>query len=422
MVIGDSLADWLGYGLGQVFAETPEIGIVRKFKPDFGLARDDARLDAPGWLQVVKDLLATEKPSGIVVMLGLNDRLPLRDRGPAAKITTAIPDNDHPVPVEGQRQPQSSNSDFHTDKWAELYSKRIDDMIAALKTKGVPIVWVGLPAIRGTKSTSDMSYLDELYRARAEKVGITYVDIWDGFADEQGRYTQQGPDFEGQIRRLRTYDGVNFTKFGAEKLGHCAEQDLRRLLSSHVLPVALPSPEEQAPAKGTTVAPPPVGPVVPLNAIGDKGGDLLGAAGPPADKPADPLATRVLNRGDAIAVPPGRADDFSWPRAGTKDGDAADVGPVPVAPPSDTRPAEGSPSKNNADDGNKNKKNEPETKASTDANNPRAQSAVPPNRFRPLNLHFSFLDRSYCFLLCRALNALLWPAAKPVFNSRDTGP
>ena len=69
-------------------------------------------------------------------------------------------------------------------------------MIAALKTKGVPIVWVGLPAIRGTKSTSDMSYLDELYRARAEKVGITYVDIWDGFADEQGRYTQQGPDFE----------------------------------------------------------------------------------------------------------------------------------------------------------------------------------------------------------------------------------
>ena len=76
-------------------------------------------------------------------------------------------------------------------------------MIATLKTKGVPIVWVGLPAIRGAKSTSDMSYLDGLYRARAEKAGITYVDIWDGFVDEQGLYTQQGPDFEGQTRRLR---------------------------------------------------------------------------------------------------------------------------------------------------------------------------------------------------------------------------
>src|SRR5215831_1076751 len=55
----------------------------------------------------------------------------------------------------------------------------------------------------------------ELYRARAERAGIVYVDIWDGFVDDQGRYTLQGPDFEGQIRRLRSADGVHFTKAGA---------------------------------------------------------------------------------------------------------------------------------------------------------------------------------------------------------------
>ena len=123
-------------------------------------------------------------------------------------------------------------------------------MIAALKSKGVPVLWVGLPAIRGAKSTSDMSYLDELFRARAEKAGIVYVDIWDGFVDDQGRYAQQGPDFEGQTRRLRTYDGVNFTKSGAEKLAHYVEHELRRVLTNHVVPVALPGPEEQSPAKG----------------------------------------------------------------------------------------------------------------------------------------------------------------------------
>jgi hypothetical protein len=42
-------------------------------------------------------------------------------------------------------------------------------MIAALKSKGVPVIWVGLPAIRGSKATGDMSYLDELYRERAER-------------------------------------------------------------------------------------------------------------------------------------------------------------------------------------------------------------------------------------------------------------
>jgi uncharacterized protein len=131
-------------------------------------------------------------------------------------------------------------------------------MIAALKTRGVPIMWVGLPAVRGAKSTSDMSYLDELYRARADKAGIAYVDIWDGFVDDQGRYVQDGPDFEGQTRRLRTYDGVYFTKAGAEKLGHYVEHDLRRVLSSHVLPVALPGPEDQSPALSKGVAEPRV--------------------------------------------------------------------------------------------------------------------------------------------------------------------
>jgi len=225
---------------------------VRKIKTDFGLVRDDARLDAPEWMQAIKDLLpATDRPNAIVVMLGVNDRSSLRERAPAAKETTSPSDHDHPAPAGAatQRQPPSASFEFHTDKWAEIYSKRIDDMIAALKTRGVPIIWVGLPAIRGAKSTTDMSYLDDLYRARADKAGIAYVDIWDGFVDDQGRYVQDGPDFEGQTRRLRTYDGVYFTKAGAEKIGHYVEHDLRRVLSSHVLPVALPGPEEQSPTK-----------------------------------------------------------------------------------------------------------------------------------------------------------------------------
>jgi hypothetical protein len=33
---------------------------------------------------------------------------------------------------------------------------------------------------RGRRSPVEMSYLAGLYRARAEKAGITYVNIWDG--------------------------------------------------------------------------------------------------------------------------------------------------------------------------------------------------------------------------------------------------
>jgi uncharacterized protein len=364
VVVGDQLADWLAYGLEEVFADTPEVGIVRKTKSNVGLVRYEARPDAPDWAQAIKDILANDKPSAIVVMLGINDRLPLRERAPENKdkdkdkdkdkkgaatsppsepaaAATPTPgeaapsDTERPATIvapETQRRTWNGYYEFHGDKWAELYGKRIDEMIAALKSKGVPVLWVGLPAVRGTKSTSDMSYLDELYRAHAEKDGITYVDVWDGFVDERGLFTLQGPDFEGQTRRLRTSDGVNFTKFGAEKLARYVEHDLRRALTSHVIPVALPGPEEQL--KGA--ARPLIGPVVPLNAAASESGDLLGASNHPAQREPDPIATRVLSHGEPIVAPPGRADDFSWPRA-----DANATPDVVTPPPSGAAPPKG---------------------------------------------------------------------------------
>ena len=312
-------------------------------------------------------------------MLGLNDRQSLRERAapragaqrngnePAPPAQPANQTPPAPAPGNGETLPapsaaESPNSpaavadaqrrvpgasyEFHTDKWAELYGKRVDEMIAVLKAKGVPVLWVGLPALRGPRSTTDVSYLDEIYRAHAEKAGITYVDVWDGFVDEGGHFTMQGPDFEGQIRKLRSGDGVHFTKPGAVKLGYYVERELRRVLSSHTLPVALPGPE-QSPAKGG--ARPTVGPVVPLGAIGaGEGTDLLGANNHPAQAAAsDPIVTRVLSHGDSIAAAPGRADDFSWPRgeAGAKSaGSTAEVEASPAAPaPSAKGPAAGKP-------------------------------------------------------------------------------
>src|SRR5262252_8236998 len=42
VVIGDSMADWLGYGLDENYAEQPEIGVERKIRATSGLVRYDA--------------------------------------------------------------------------------------------------------------------------------------------------------------------------------------------------------------------------------------------------------------------------------------------------------------------------------------------------------------------------------------------
>lgn len=346
LVLGDAMADWLAYGLEDALSEQPDIGVTRKHKTVSGLIRYQPRGEPSDWTAAAKGIVAGEKADAIVVMLGLHDRTSITetaaDRAAAAKRDerkktdgarsedTARPDaeaspddsasNDNPdsivAPERGARS--AGSQEFRSERWIELYKKKIEDMIAVARTKNVPVLWVGLPALRGQKSTSDALFLNSLYREVATRAGITYVDVWDGFVDESGRFLQQGPDFEGQTRRLRTSDGVFFTRAGARKLAHYVDRELQRLLN-RATPVALPADPgaaepDTAPAQPGGPPPRPLaGPVVPLVAASINSSELMGGAG---SKPAavNPLAARTMVKGEALAPPGGRADDTSWPR------------------------------------------------------------------------------------------------------------
>jgi hypothetical protein len=396
LVLGDAMADWLAYGLEDAYAEQPDMGVIRRHKTVSGLIRYQPKGDPADWAAAAKTILAAEKPDVIVVMLGLNDRVSLREpaaeksdtkagdktndkksdkkdaRGkgdgksdettdagkpqnkPQEKILDAeLPPDDAAengdvpqviAPEKGGRTPNGV-VEFHDDRWVELYNKKIDEMITVLKSKGVPVIWVGLPAVRGAKATADMLFLDSLYREACAKAGITYVDVWDGFVDEAGRFLQQGPDFEGQIRRLRSYDGVYFTKAGARKLAHYAEREITRLLASRSGPIALPSEPATPDANAQPGQPAPrplAGPIVPLVASSVGTDQLLGG---PGSRPAavDALVARTLVKGEPLTPPAGRADDFAWPRREVGREQARGDTPVaavsPEATPANAAPA-----------------------------------------------------------------------------------
>lgn len=367
VVMGDGNADWLAYGLEDAFSENPEIAIIRKHRTDSGLIRYDQRRDIE-WPQVAREIIAAEKPKFIVMMIGNNDRQTIREKAPpaprpgAAKPAaqaappnpSAAPPIPPPPPDPEQQPPQAPEGaehanmtpeqtrqasygpwEFHTEKWELAYVRRIDATIAALKSAGVPVIWVGLPSQRNNKASADSSYLNELYRSRAEKAGIIYVDIWDGFVDEAGRYSAQGPDYEGQTRRLRSGDGVYFTKFGARKLAHYVEREIQRITANRGMPVALPAPTgpgTPAPdAKpGGPAQRPAAGPVVPLTAMQAAPEELVGG-GRASASALDATASRVLTKGEPVAAPSGRADDFSWPRGSALN--AQPTGPEPAVTP-----------------------------------------------------------------------------------------
>ena len=384
MVLGDGMADWLAYGLEDAYADQPDIGIVRHAKAISGLIRYQPRGEPADWAAAAKTMLATEKPDAIVVMLGLNDRTAIRE--PAAEksdgkdkkaekkeekkdakggakpdtaegtkpeektVDTDLPqdeaDNDAPPVAAPEKRSPNGLYEFRDERWVELYTKKIEELIGVLKSRGVPVVWVGLPAVRGTKATSDMLFLDALYRDAAGKAGITYVDVWDGFVDEAGRFLQRGPDFEGQPRNLRSYDGVYFTQAGARKLAHYVEREVTRLLAARSGPITLPTEPATPDANAQPGQPAPrplAGPIVPLVASSVGTDQLLGGPGSrPA--PVDALAARTLVKGEPLAPPAGRADDFSWPRREIGREQAKGETPVAaVAPDGTIAPTPGAP-------------------------------------------------------------------------------
>jgi hypothetical protein len=158
---------------------------------------------------------------------------------------------------------------------------------------------------------------------------------------------------------------VHFTKAGAVKLASYVDHELRRVMSTHVAPVALPAPEA-APKSGAAGARPDVGPVLPLSANQAEGGDLVGAGGRGNQALSDPTAVKVLNRGDPLPAPAGRADDFSWPRPGPSASAAPEIAPQPAAlapaapagksdkkPADSAKDAKGKPGKDSAKDSGK---------------------------------------------------------------------
>jgi uncharacterized protein len=362
VVMGDDMADWLAYGMEDVFSDSPEIGIVRKNKLNSGLLRYDGKGDLDWW-HLARDTLVQEKADYVIMMLGIGDRQDIGEKDLAKEADAKAKDQkdqqakDETDKKPGQKATKPDNSvkvdnpedtaatqrirktgrvaEFRGDEWAKVYSRRIDETIAALKSKGVPVIWVGLPPIRGSRSTADVAYLNDLYRSRAERAGITYIDVWDGFVDEAGKYSNYGPDYEGQVRRLRLGDGVLFTKAGAVKLARYVEHELRRFMNNRV-PVALPSGPLEPSQSGTKPAERPlVGPVVPLTGTPKDrdtkdtkdGDDLLGGPGS-SQIHGDATATKVLAKGETVAAPSGRADNFSWPRDSNRPSDQ----PVPVPP------------------------------------------------------------------------------------------
>tara|TARA_R110002126_G_scaffold175588_3_gene324209 strand:- start:912 stop:2114 length:1203 start_codon:yes stop_codon:yes gene_type:complete len=286
LVMGDFIASGLADGLKTAYKANPNISIIKKTRGSSSLARPDFY----DWFSAVPQLVGEVNPKMIVFGIGASDRQDLQVDGKSVR--------------------------FDTDPWWVEYRKRVVDLALLLKQQNVPVLWVGVPSFKFTKMTADVLAFNGIYRNEIEKVGGNFVDIWEGFVDENGKFIYTGSNIKGQQVRLRSSDGINLTNAGKRKLAFYAEKPITRFLGNNTSLLASLYSDQNPVIINNVRQDPRLATMTKIYAFTDPdldGGDFLlgGNELPNKFEKKSPL-DQLIENGLIVSAPTGRVDNFAW--------------------------------------------------------------------------------------------------------------
>lgn len=212
-VVGDWYADGLHGSILEALGKNPRVQVQRSVLQLRTLRRND-------WDTHVTRLEEASKATPIdiaIVMFGASE-------------------------IGSLNMPGRSRIRFGREAWKERYAARVDRIMKALKGRNGAVYWLGLPIVRRSNYNDGYQTINEIIRGRAYVNGIKYIDVYKGFADENGNYSRYGPDIDGKVQLLRNRDGNYFTPAGYKKLAYFAvreiSRDLVRAQSERTVPLA----------------------------------------------------------------------------------------------------------------------------------------------------------------------------------------
>jgi uncharacterized protein len=190
LVIGDSTALDLGYGLQRAASPTGRYKVILDGRISTGLAR----LDYFNWLAQAQRDMIRYHPDVVVVLLGLND---LQDFRTGGRYMVRF-----------------------TRPWLHAYATRVDALLAELSPPERRVVWVGEPIVSNKDIAYGLRIVNRVYRNQTGGIsGVSYLDSWHLFVDAKRRYTAYLRDSSGNLEQVREADGEHLTPAGQDRIG-----------------------------------------------------------------------------------------------------------------------------------------------------------------------------------------------------------
>jgi len=284
-VFGDSLAVDLAKGLDRFYREDPNLVVIDQGVGSSGFVREDYF----DWEGAIDEQIAANSFDLAVVIIGINDRQIMMANGVGYEALS-----------EG---------------WKTEYQRRITVFLNKLRAANKPVVWVGLPPMSKVEYAGAMTQIAAIQQLASFSGGAQYLDIYERFLGEDGKYSSYGPDVNGQNARMRKDDGIHFSSAGADKLAFYLSQSIRTFYrGGGGVSVAVADPLAGTDAAGM-LRPPyqglgqirlleVAGAVIPLSQSPNRAGDLLTATSLPETPPfsLEQLMTAPMGRADAFGV------------------------------------------------------------------------------------------------------------------------
>ncbi|MEP3232534.1 MAG: hypothetical protein ABJN04_08295 [Hyphomicrobiales bacterium] len=281
LVIGDVTANALSQGLIDAYKRTPSVTITARVDKDIGITSTKFY----DWLDASDFTFVGERVRAVVVTIGTFDRF-------------SITQNNEPIA-------------YGTEQWDRAYRRRMVDITAQLQLMGVPIIWMLPPPVIDDKNTEKAVAIGNLQTNSLATAGFRIVNAFGGFTNQQGQYRAQGASLTGARVQLRTFDGLGFTRRGANKFAYYARREIDRVLDDTLgLNFRLEAGAQKKRQANQVVN--LTRPALRQNA------QLSGSNGRVSAFFRDSKARNYFIEGKSLNAPVGRADDFAWGKIAQK--------------------------------------------------------------------------------------------------------
>ena len=189
MIVGASSIQFgLGRSLERWIERFQGVTVMRYGLHSTGLARPDYF----DWHAKAREMKDEFQPDLVIAQFGGNDGQGLTDRDTGGAVAPLF-----------------------TDEWDEVYGARVETFVEIFAEDEVPVVILGMPAMKSAYHQRKMARINEVTEAACARAGARFVDTFAMTSDAAGNYVARA-EVEGRLRVIRANDGMHLNSFGAE--------------------------------------------------------------------------------------------------------------------------------------------------------------------------------------------------------------